>query len=62
MTLDELRDITDEAADNGMPPEYPVMISVDGLVLGIESVEPTSEGLLIHVDMYESYKERESKR
>lgn len=54
MRLDELRDLTDEASDNGMPPEYPVQISVDGLVLGIESVEVTAEGLLIHVDMYES--------
>lgn len=56
MRLDELRDLTDEASDNGMPPEYPVQISVDGLVLGIESVEVTAEGLLIHVDMYESFK------
>ena len=58
MRLDELRDATDEAADNGMPPEYPVMISVDGLVLPIESIESTSDGLLIHVDMYQSFQGR----
>lgn len=55
MRLDDFKNEIEDATDQ-VPEEYPVMISVDGLVLDIESIEPTADGLLIHVDMYESFK------
>lgn len=59
MTLDEMIDqlcnarISDEAYESDLESGDQLRASVDGLVLPIESVEVTSEGMvLIHVDMY----------
>ena len=53
MRLDELRDKTDEAADNGMPPEYEVTVSLgtSGGEVSIAWIEIHSDGLRIHLEM-----------
>ncbi len=44
MRLDELRDATDEAADNGAPAEYAVQVTLDGISFHIDRVEVDPDG------------------
>lgn len=52
MTLDELREATDEASDNGAPPGYGVVVCLGDKTYGIDRVDHgTGDGVVrIHLE------------